>query len=137
MEPGERKTTDIEMKHYLIELLNRENAMIFVVEDNRQLVGFLSAIGGTARRNYQTVYIVIGILESFTGKGIGKALFMETEKWAKEIGIHRLELGLMASNERALRLYTTLGFVQEGRKPEVFLVDGTYIDEIMMGKLIS
>ena len=48
-----------------------------------------------------------------------------------------LELGLMAHNERALRLYTSLGYQPEGRKRDVFLVDGVYVDELMMGKILE
>ncbi len=137
MEPGERKTTVEEMRRAILDALSRSNAMIFLATDQERLVGFLSAFGGTANRYRQTLSIVVGIVEAFTGQGIGKALFKEMEAWAREIGSHRLELGLMAHNQRALGLYTTLGYAIEGRKREVFFVDGTYVDELIMGKIIE
>ena len=135
--PGERKTTPEQMRQSLNEILSRSNAMVFLATEQERLIGFLSAIGGTANRNRGTIVIVIGILEAYTGQGIGKALFREMETWAKEIRAHRLELGLMAHNERALRLYTSLGYRIEGKKEEVYFVDGSYVDEIMMGKIIQ
>lgn len=137
MEAGERTTTEGEIEKSIQEILNKKNSMIFLAFEGERMVGFLSSIGGNARRNFQTVYIVIGILEAFTGRGIGKLLFQRMESWARSIGSHRLELGLMAHNERALKLYLPLGFALEGRKREVFLVDGNYYDELMMGKLLK
>ncbi|HNW47171.1 MAG TPA: GNAT family protein [Thermotogota bacterium] len=137
LEPGERKTTVDEMRRTIQDILHQPNSMVFLATDEERLVGFLSAIGGKANRHRGTITIVIGILEAYTGRGIGKKLFVEMEKWARGIGAHRLELGLMAHNERALRLYTSLGYQPEGRKRDVFLVDGVYVDELMMGKILE
>lgn len=125
------------MQNYLQSLLGRENAMIFLAWEQDRIVGFLSAIGGRARRNHRTVEIVVGIMEAFTGQGVGKALFKAAEEWARLKGFHRLELGCMAHNQRAFHLYRKLGFLEEGRKREVYFVNGEYVDEIIMGKILS
>ena len=44
-------------------------------------------------------------------------------------GIEQLELGVIANNEKAKRLYTKKGFVKTGDIPhELKLKDGTYLD---------
>jgi RimJ/RimL family protein N-acetyltransferase len=137
LEPGERTTTEETMKEYIRQILQRSNQMVFLAKREGTIVGFLSAMGGTVQRNKRTATIVVGILEAYTGKGIGKSLFWHMEQWAKERGIHRLDLGCMAHNARAYHLYRSLGFIEEGRKKAVYFVDGVYMDEIIMGKILE
>jgi RimJ/RimL family protein N-acetyltransferase len=79
---------------------------------------------------------VIGILEQFTGKGIGTQLFQMLEAWARSNDIHRLELTVMTHNERAIALYKKMGFEIEGIKKHSLFVNGEYVDEYYMAKLI-
>lgn len=58
------------------------------------------------------------------------------EKWALENTITRLELTVMTHNERAVRLYKKMGFKIEGLKEKSLIVDGKYVDEYYMGKIL-
>ena len=75
LEPGERTITVEEQAQRIRNVLSRDNQVIFVVEHENQLIGFLGAYGENYRRSHHCVYIVIGILQNFTGQGIGKQLF--------------------------------------------------------------
>jgi RimJ/RimL family protein N-acetyltransferase len=136
LEPGERMISVKVQRKMLKDMLATTNNMIFVAEQEHQLVGHLQAFGGEFNRNRHKIYIVIGILQQFTGKGIGRRLFSEMESWARFIHAHRLELTVMAHNKNAITLYQKLGFEVEGTAKEALLVDGKYIDEIYMAKLI-
>jgi RimJ/RimL family protein N-acetyltransferase len=83
------------------------------------------------------VYIVVGVLQAYSGQGIGTRLFREVEKWAREQELHRLELTVMTHNERAIHLYKKMGFEIEGTKRDSICVDGTYVDEYYMAKLLT
>lgn len=135
-EKDERPTTVEEQRQSIQTFKKSTNRTIFVVEDNHQLVGYLLARGGSARKNCHSVYIVIAILQSHTGKGIGTLLFKKLEEWAHEKDIHRLELGVMEPNVHALSLYKKMGFEIEGKKRKVFYMNGAYIDEYMMAKFL-
>jgi RimJ/RimL family protein N-acetyltransferase len=135
-EPGERPTTIEEQISEIREILLQENQTIFVAENDGQLIGYVTACGGRYQRNRQTVYIITGILQGFTLQGIGTKLFEEMERWARHKKIHRLELGVMVHNESALALYRKMGFEIEGRKKHSVLIDGSYVDEYLMAKLI-
>ena len=80
---------------------------------------------------------MIGILQKFTGMGIGTTLFTEAEKWARQVGIHRLELTVMSHNHAGLALYKKMGFFVEGTAKDSLLVDGTYVNEYYMAKILS
>ena len=87
-----------------------------IVEDDGKLVGFLLAKRGHVNRIKHSAYIVIGILKSYTGKGIGRRLFNELNNWATVNGVTRLELTVMKNNERVIRLYKKMGYKIEGVK---------------------
>ncbi len=136
IEKGERKSTVEDTRMSIEKTRISENEEIFVAEFEGEIVGYLSIKAGDYRRNRHSGYIVIAIMEKCTGMGIGKLLFEEMESWAFEKGLHRLELGVMAPNIRGKTLYEKKGFQVEGVKKDMFLVNGKYVDEIIMAKLI-
>jgi len=82
-------------------------------------------------------YIIIGILQEFTGQGIGGQLFTALEEWAHQTSITRLELTVMTHNKAGLALYKKRGFEIEGTKKHSLLVNGHYADEYYMAKLLD
>jgi len=54
--------------------------------------------------------------------------------WAKNNpGVEKVCLSVHANNERAINLYKSLGFVQEGYlKKDLRFPDGSYIDTVLM-----
>ena len=137
IEPGERKTTLEEQRDQIDNLLRQENQRIFVTEQDNQLVGYLEATGGTFKRNRHSAYLVIGILQAFAGQGIGTQLFQRMEEWAKQKYIHRLELTVMAHNTAGIGLYKKQGFAIEGIRRHSLLINGQFVDEFSMAKLLD
>ena len=72
----------------------------------------------------------IAINPKYQGRGLGSLMFDEMIRIAKETPeLDQLELGVIAKNERARRLYLKKGFVKTGDIPhELKLKDGTYLD---------
>jgi RimJ/RimL family protein N-acetyltransferase len=135
-EPGERQTTIAQQIERIRSLHARDNQLMLVVEHEGQLVGYLGAMGGEFHRNHHSVHIFLGLLERFTGQGLGRRLFEETEQWARQQGLHRLELTVMAHNTRGFALYQKMGFEIEGTRRHSLKVEGVYVDEICMAKLL-
>jgi RimJ/RimL family protein N-acetyltransferase len=96
----------------------------------------MSVRGGSVRRNRHNGYIVIGILRQYQGKGIGAGLFREMDVWARNTEIARLELTVMTHNERAIALYLKNGFEMEGTKRKSLVIDGQWVDEYYMSKIL-
>lgn len=134
-EPDERKTTLDEVQKWINNISNSEK-LILVVEDAEDIVGFLSTERGFANRIKHSAYIVVGILNSYQGKGLGTKLFEKMEEWARENKITRLELTVMTHNEGGVKLYEKMGFKKEGLKERSLLVDGKCVDEYYMAKLL-
>jgi RimJ/RimL family protein N-acetyltransferase len=136
-EPNERPTTIEEQKDEIKEILLSDNQIILVAEKDGELVGYLAAYGGRYKRNRHSAYIITGVLKDFTFQGIGARLLEELERWARKNNVHRLELTVMAHNEAAIALYRKMGFEIEGRKLHALFVNGSYVDEYCMAKLLT
>ncbi len=64
--------------------------------------------------------------------GVGRALVAAAAAEARARGARRLTLRVLADNEPARRLYESLGFVVEGVQRQEFLLDGRYVDDVLM-----
>lgn len=62
----------------------------------------------------------ISINKDWWGLGIGRALTEACIECAKNAGYIQMELEVVAANERAYRLYQSVGFVEYGRNPKGF-----------------
>lgn len=134
LEPGERPN-DITRTKSMIEQSIKGDNLLLVADIDSEIVGFLSAQRGVPKKIKHSAYIVIGIRETYRGKGIGSKFFSELDLWAKDNNISRLELTVMCPNTIAKDLYEKNGFVVEGIKRNSILLDGEYIDEYYMAKL--
>ena len=100
---------------YIESIVNGDNGMIFIAEVENQVVGhcivFIREI-----RNHHLFHDMINIEvddlcvdEKYRKKGIGKKLFEEVEKLAKEKGIKFIELNVWEFNQDAKGFYEHLG----------------------------
>lgn len=135
-EPGERKMTANQLKKRIEAMENEKTSAILLADLEGELLGYLFVIGNTPQRVRHAAYLAIGISEKSRGAGVGTKLFERLEEWAKETNITRLELTVMVHNRAGLGLYQKRGFKIEGIKKNSLMVDGKYIDEYYMAKLI-
>lgn len=86
--------------------------MVAVVDD--EVVGFVSV--GERLHFADAVDAYIGelvVADTFEGRGIGSALLVRAERWARERGYRRITLETGARNTRAMRLYEQLDWELE------------------------
>lgn len=134
-EPNER-TKNLTLINNLIEKAVDGNNLLLVAENDKAIVGFISVQRGLPNRIKHTAYIVVGIRKDFQGKGIGSEFFKRLDLWARQNSITRLELTVMRPNIIAKHLYEKYGFVVEGIKKNAMFVNGEYVDEFYMAKLL-
>ena len=139
-EPGEReeKTPNLERLKNTVKSTEDGDSLLLVAENNDgELVGYIWGERGTLNRVRHTAYVVIGIRKTYTHQGLGTRFFEELDKWAREHGIVRLELTVECPNEAGIALYKKAGFKIEGTRPKSMLVNGQYVDEYYMGKILE
>ncbi|WP_057742941.1 GNAT family N-acetyltransferase [Liquorilactobacillus capillatus] len=138
-EPGERKElgSGIEtLKGFIKSAQNKVDFLEVAVTEAGKMVGYLAAERGKARRLNRTAYIVVGILAKYQGQGVGTNLFKDLTVWAQKANLKRLELTVMQNNTPAQHLYTSSGFTIEGVRKNSMFVDGKYINEYYMAKIL-
>jgi len=137
-EPGERKekANNIAALESRIRSTLEGDDLLLVAEADNKLVGYISADKGFVNRIAHSAYIVVGILKEYSNRGIGTELFKRLDAWAQEKKMTRLELTVVCENEAAKHLYEKSGFEIEGIKRNSVFVDGRYLDEYYMGKIV-
>lgn len=68
------------------------------------------------------------------GRGVAGALVLAAVDEARRRGTRKLTLRVLGSNPGARRVYERCGFVVEGVLREEFLLDGTYVDDVLMAR---
>jgi RimJ/RimL family protein N-acetyltransferase len=74
----------------------------------------------------------IAIVPGFRGQGIGRKLLLAVLDEAKRTGFVRIELWAHSDNARAIALYEKVGFVREGLLRATGVIDGEFIDSVVM-----
>ena len=72
------------------------------------------------------------------GKGLGREVIKLVLSHAfGTMGLHRVDLRVLAFNERAIRCYRSCGFVEEGREREAARIGDVWHDDVIMGLLAA
>lgn len=87
--------------------------------------------------SHENCWLSIGIGEKQNwGKGFGREAVELILKYAfHELNLHRIQLTVFSYNERAISLYESLGFKQEGVFREHLQRDGRRYDMLLLGLL--
>ncbi|HUG17058.1 MAG TPA: GNAT family N-acetyltransferase [Thermomicrobiales bacterium] len=136
-EPDERRSTVDAERDRIRDVLTTPNRAIIVAEAGEMLASYIELYGGEFRRVRHVACIVAGVRASHAGQGIGSALSIASEDWARQAGVSRLELTVMTHIEATVRLFQRRGFEIEGTRSSAMRVDGHHIDEFYMGRLLD
>ena len=85
---------------------------------------------------------VLGIVGLAVGpgdrrRGVGSALLAAAEQHARVRGARKLSLRVLGTNETAMRLYERHGFRREGTLRDEFLIEGRFVDDVLMAKQLA
>ncbi|EKQ54714.1 MULTISPECIES: GNAT family N-acetyltransferase [unclassified Clostridium] len=130
-------TTDKEIE-LLKDNLNSNKDMMIAAFVNDELAGNagIRCVSNHIKLKHRAVF-GISIKEKYWNNGIGNALVREIIGQARRMGYEQIELGVFSDNEKANTLYKKYGFEVWGSTKNAYkLKDGTYRDEIIMGRMI-
>ncbi|WAZ21248.1 GNAT family N-acetyltransferase [Streptomyces cinnabarinus] len=106
-----------------------------VAELDRSLVGYIRLAFPTPLASNAHVRQIQGLAvsDAARGRGVGRALIRAAVEEARRRGARRLTLRVLGHNAPARGLYESEGFVVEGVLPEEFLLEGDFVDDVVMG----
>ncbi|MFI1352311.1 GNAT family N-acetyltransferase [Streptomyces sp. NPDC020898] len=76
----------------------------------------------------------LAVADEARGMGVGRLLVRAAVAEARRRGALRLSLRVLGHNSPARKLYESEGFVVEGVQPREFLLDGEFVDDVLMGR---
>ncbi|MFF1515746.1 GNAT family N-acetyltransferase [Streptomyces sp. NPDC058305] len=76
----------------------------------------------------------LAVADEARGAGVGRALLRAVCEEARGQGARRITLRVLGHNTPARGLYASEGFAVEGVLREEFLLDGVYVDDVLMGR---
>ena len=113
---------------------NENDNLGFAIEtlgDLPVLVGNIGIWGVRPKDRCATLGIALG--RQYIGRGYGTdAMRIIVDYGFREMGLHRIQLGVAPFNPAGIRAYEKAGFVEEGRLRESVLHDGRWYDEVLM-----
>jgi L-amino acid N-acyltransferase YncA len=129
--------TEEERKNWLLD--RSEKHKVLVIEDEAgEIYGWASLNLYNSRCCYSgTADISIYIKRDMRGKGLGKILMEALVEEAGKQGFHKLVLMALNSNEAGKKLYKKSGFREVGVFEKHGLLDGNWIDVVIMEKLLA
>lgn len=111
------------------------NNLFLVAEVQDKIIGFSRCEGNKLKRLSHKVEFGVCVLKEFWGYGIGKHLLTQSISWADANDLHKINLCVLETNEKAIKLYKKLGFEVEGvLKNDKVLSDGKFYNTILMGR---
>ena len=138
--PGLLASMPIELKDEafagMIEHLNAVgNGCYRVAVVGDQVVGHALLVPMTLLSTAHVVHLTLVVHAGSESRGVGRALMNHLLDWArKEPSVHKVELRVRSTNSRAINLYRSLDFAEEGRfVRRIRTPDGGYLDDIAMG----
>lgn len=110
-----------------------------VCEIDGTVVGYLRLKPPTTLPENAHVVGVFGLAVAPAARRLGaaSALLAAAEQRARAAGASKLSLRVLGTNQPAIRLYKRLGFEREGVLRDEFLIDGRYVDDVLMTKHLS
>ena len=114
----------------------RRHPVIVAVADGA-VVGWGSLNRFNPRPAYDHVAdLSVYVDRQWRGRRIGRLLLARLIELARELAYHKMVLAAFPSNEAGIALYRRMGFSEVGIYREQGLLDGKWVDVIVMDKLL-
>ncbi|MFZ3591139.1 GNAT family N-acetyltransferase [Bacillus sp. DJP31] len=126
--------SNVEKEREKIQKSHEKGNLYIVYEVEGKVVGFLLFNRYELERLKHAGSMGMGIRDEYTNQGIGTKLIEFLINWAeKQNSLEKICLGVVSINDRAIKVYNRIGFVEEGRQRHQFKYeDGSYGDDILM-----
>jgi len=110
---------------------------VVVAEHAGSVVGWASLNSFNPRRAYDHVAdLSVYVERDWRGKGVGRALIDHLIADARDLAYHKLVLAAFPTNVQGMALYERVGFRTVGIYHEQGMLDGKWVDVIVMETLL-
>lgn len=119
------------------DLLEHESAIILVAAVENNPVGIIMGTRDPRKKmNHVGLISRFYVKKEFRGKGVGKMLFKSIVDELSSKGVAKLNLDVTTTQEPAIKLYKSFGFVRIGFFKKEYLINGKFYDIYEMEKYL-
>ena len=111
--------------------------VLLVAEIDEQYVGHLSLQPEEWDASQHVASLGLIVMKGYRGIGVGRSLMHVAEEVAIENEFEKIILSTFSSNEKARRLYESLGYELVGIRRRHFKMFGAYVDEALYEKHLN
>lgn len=132
--PGEFDWPPDREREFIRDHQRQAHSIIICAERDGELLALCGAKQIPFRRFAHQSEVGITVFRQYWGLGLGRVMMEYIIAWSRVDGLRKLMLRVFEDNTRAINLYRSLGFAEEGRLLEdVLRADGSYSDTVFMG----
>jgi RimJ/RimL family protein N-acetyltransferase len=102
--------------------------------DGARPIGYVKAF--RFDRAARTCWVGLSVFD-LDDAGRGRVLALVLGFLERQVGMRKVSLEVLADNSRAIALYRRLGFVEEGRLARHALVDGKFVDVLILSVFVG
>lgn len=133
---GEWRSVGEERRH-LRRVRSSRHACVLVAELDHALVGRLSIARDSQPACAHVADLGLMVARHARRQGVGRALLEAAEQWARSAGVTKIELHVFPHNDAAIGLYEGAGYQREGYRRSQYRRGTSFVDAIVMAKMIS
>ena len=111
------------------------NDLIVVADVDGRVVGH-GRMFSLADTSAHVADLGMAIIAGFRNLHIGSRMIAYMLDWARQKRLHKITLGVLASNARAIHVYEKFGFVVEGVLAQQHRIGEQIIDKILMARFL-
>lgn len=132
------RMTEEQEAAWIQENLDNPGNVVIVAEGDGKIIGMINFRSEERKRVRHNGELSMSVHQAWRDKGVGRALLRALIEWAEQHPVlEKVCLQVFANNARAIALYTSLGFREEGRQVrDIKMESGEYIDVLMMGRFV-
>jgi RimJ/RimL family protein N-acetyltransferase len=127
----------VEERRYLRSLRRHRHAAVFVAEMDGTIVGRLSIARDPHPASEHVADLGLMVARDRRRLGAGTALMEAAERWARAVGVRKVELHVFPHNEAAIALYEGRGYEREGFRHSHYRRGNEFVDAILMAKTLT
>jgi len=127
-----------EERRYIRALQRHPDGALLVAELDGAIVGRLSVMRDPHPSSAHVADLGVMVAGDVRRRGVGTALMLGAETWARGASVLKLELHVFPYNTAAIALYEKLGYEREGlRRSHYRRPDGSFVDAVLMARRLS
>lgn len=137
-EPGTGFPSVLERERETFFAPDEDPGRTLVAEREGRVVGYARAVPASPLPENAHVWMLEGVAvaPAERGRGVAAAMLDAVVQRAAAAGVTKVSLRVLATNPRARRVYERAGFTVEGVLAEEFVLDGAFVDDVLMARRV-